>query len=264
VSFGTVAPTNPVRGHFWWDGTTLWMFDGAAWVDTSTGGGTPPSTTAPANPQPGQQWFNGSTLFVWDGNAWVPVSQTKTSVQATAPPAPNPGDMWWDGTQFRIWDGSAWRMVGPGATVGPVPTVTHVFQITNPTASVVPTTAPLGIWAPTSTPTIDSLAAWNSTTHQYLPKTAGVYFFTTRTPTTGTYSSHTLLKNDGGSWVLNSNIYITVASVASATAQNQWLGSSGMVVMNGSTDFVRLWAADSTGSLYAAGVLPFIDAYLLP
>jgi hypothetical protein len=39
VSFGTVAPPNPVRGHFWWDGTDLNMWDGAAWVSV-TGGGT--------------------------------------------------------------------------------------------------------------------------------------------------------------------------------------------------------------------------------
>lgn len=38
VSFGNVAPTNVVRGHFWWDGSVLWMFDGANWVDTA---GTP-------------------------------------------------------------------------------------------------------------------------------------------------------------------------------------------------------------------------------
>lgn len=38
VSFGSQAPPNPVRGHFWWDGTTLHMWDGAAWVDISAGG----------------------------------------------------------------------------------------------------------------------------------------------------------------------------------------------------------------------------------
>jgi hypothetical protein len=35
VSFGAVAPPNPVRGHMWWDGTTFWLFDGAAWVAIS-------------------------------------------------------------------------------------------------------------------------------------------------------------------------------------------------------------------------------------
>ena len=80
VSFGTQPPPNPVRGHFWWNGSTLYMFDGAAWVVAggASGSVTPPSGTPPANPVPGQQWFNGTTLYVWDGNAWVPVSQTQT------------------------------------------------------------------------------------------------------------------------------------------------------------------------------------------
>jgi hypothetical protein len=39
VSFGTVGPANPVRGHFWFDGTTMWLFDGAGWVSV---GGTSP------------------------------------------------------------------------------------------------------------------------------------------------------------------------------------------------------------------------------
>jgi hypothetical protein len=32
VSFSATAPPNPIRGNFWWDGKTLWMFDGAMWV----------------------------------------------------------------------------------------------------------------------------------------------------------------------------------------------------------------------------------------
>ena len=77
VSFGAPGqyPPNPVRGHFFWDGQTLWMFDGAAWVGTggAATSSTPPSANPPANPSPGTQWFNGTTLYVWDGNAWVPV-----------------------------------------------------------------------------------------------------------------------------------------------------------------------------------------------
>lgn len=32
VSFSTAAPANPTRGHFWFDGTVLWLFDGVIWV----------------------------------------------------------------------------------------------------------------------------------------------------------------------------------------------------------------------------------------
>lgn len=43
ISFGTAGnfPSNPVRGHFFWDGVSLWMFDGAAWV--AVGGSSVPS-----------------------------------------------------------------------------------------------------------------------------------------------------------------------------------------------------------------------------
>lgn len=36
VSFGTVEPANPIRGHLWWDGTYLWLFDGRNWVTDAT------------------------------------------------------------------------------------------------------------------------------------------------------------------------------------------------------------------------------------
>jgi hypothetical protein len=32
VTFSTTQPNNPIRGHFWWNGVSLFMFDGAAWV----------------------------------------------------------------------------------------------------------------------------------------------------------------------------------------------------------------------------------------
>jgi hypothetical protein len=45
VSFGQNPPPNPVRGHFWWDGTGLALFDGAAWVNTETATIVPPGST---------------------------------------------------------------------------------------------------------------------------------------------------------------------------------------------------------------------------
>lgn len=40
VTFSLTAPVNPVRGHFWWDGNILWLFDGAMWADTQGTGST--------------------------------------------------------------------------------------------------------------------------------------------------------------------------------------------------------------------------------
>ena len=33
IAFGTTAPPNPIRGHFWWNGKCLHLFDGAGWLD---------------------------------------------------------------------------------------------------------------------------------------------------------------------------------------------------------------------------------------
>jgi hypothetical protein len=49
VSFGASAPANPVRGHMWWDGTTFWLFDGAAWEPI---GGAAPGTGPSPGPGP--------------------------------------------------------------------------------------------------------------------------------------------------------------------------------------------------------------------
>jgi hypothetical protein len=272
VSFGAAFPPNPVRGHLFWDGKTFWLFDGAAWV---TVGGvqalptTPPSGTPPANPQPGQQWFNGTGLFIWDGNAWVPVAGTKTTISATAPPSPNPGDLWFDGTQMHIWDGSAWELVGPGATVGPVPTTTLVFQIIAADGIAISTNPDLPSVVPiASSPTIDTMTGWSGTTHKYTPTKPGNYLFFTSAAYGGsdTAAQNALLKNDNGSWLQNSQIYVTLADFAgpAGTASLSLMGS-GMVHMNGTTDFVRFWAG-ATGGVYeqASSSVPTIQGWLLP
>jgi hypothetical protein len=269
VSFGATAPPNPVRGHMWWNGTTFYLFDGAAWAPiggTGSGGGAATGSTPPANPFNGQQWFNGSTLFVWDGNAWVPVSTTKSSVQPTAPPSPNPGDLWFDGQVQRIWSGSAWVLVGPGATVGPVATTTKVFQLTMGGVSLAIGAGVFTIVPFTSTPQIDTQAGWNPTTHKYQPNLAGNYFFTTNfyNPTAGTWANY-LLFNDAGSFNVNSQAYVC-GEFSGATTNQAGVGfSSGIVHLNGSTDFVRLWAYASDGNFWQASTaIPTIVAWILP
>jgi hypothetical protein len=259
VSFGTTAPSNPVRGHFWWNGLTLFMFDGAAWVSTA-GGGTPPSSTAPANPVPGQQWFNGSTLFVWDGNAWVPVSQTKTFVQSTAPPAPNAGDMWWNGTVMRIWDGSAWELVGPGAFVGPVGTTTQTFAMQQTTALALPASNAWGIVNYSATPLIDTQTAWDSVQHKLTPKVAGMYGFNVRGSISGTDGAMAIVKNDPGTFTSLASSDIVVA----ASSGIGWNSVYGMSPMNGTSDYVRIWGRDTAGSLGAGGSNPVFSAVIFP
>lgn len=264
------APPNPIRGAFWWDGTTLRMFDGAAWVlvggtgGSSSGPVTPPSTTQPANPVPGQQWFNGTTLFVWDGNAWVPVSQTKTYIQATAPPSPNPGDLWFDGTQMRIWSGSAWQLVGPGATVGPVATTTIAFAMTATTnKTIAGTPANWGIVGFNDAPLTDTFSGWDPVTHKYQPNRAGIYLFSGRSATIGTGGGGiALLKNDPGTFAnaLGSDLIVGIAS----NATGGWATFNGVTQLNGSTDYVRMWAWAADSIYHNAGSNPVYIGTILP
>lgn len=53
ITFASTAPPNPVRGHLWWDGTTLRLFDGGAWVNIGPLT-TPTGVTDGSNAQPGQ------------------------------------------------------------------------------------------------------------------------------------------------------------------------------------------------------------------
>ena len=273
VSFGSTPPPNPVRGHFWWNGITLFMFDGAVWEPVggvSGGGQTPPSATAPANPVPGQQWFNGATLFVWDGNAWIPVSQTQTFIQATAPPAPNPGDLWWNGTQFHIWDGSVWELVGPGATVGPVPTTTRVFEFMQsgnlsiaPSSGSVFTTTPFA-----ATPLVDTMNGWDPTLKKYTPTKPGSYM-SLITGYCGSVASSTyaqaVLKNDPGSYTMG----VTPVEVVSIYDQvgivtGVILNSFGIAQLNGTTDYLRHWSYSTSGVVNQTFGSPTWSIYLLP
>lgn len=82
------------------------------------GAGTSVGVNPPSGPTAGQLWWDGMTLRVWDGSAWVPDAQTRSYVQVAAPTSPNPGDTWWNGTVQRIWNGTAWVTVGTTGAAG--------------------------------------------------------------------------------------------------------------------------------------------------
>jgi len=65
VSFSPpdIPPPFPVRGHFWWNGTILQMFDGAVWVDVSNGMGVTDGSQAAAG-QVGE-YFQSSTNYTF-------------------------------------------------------------------------------------------------------------------------------------------------------------------------------------------------------
>jgi hypothetical protein len=257
ISFGTTSPPNPVRGHMWWDGGILWLFDGAAWVDVGgagvgqSGGGASTGTSPPTHPNDGMLWFNGSVLQIWDGNAWVPVSSTKSYIQPTAPPAPNPGDTWYDGKQMRIWDGTTWQLVGPGATVGPVPTSTLSFSmVQSANLSIPPSTGTTFTETPfISTPTVDTMSGWNPTTRQYTPNKQGYYltFLTGWTSGAATAYSQAVLRNDQGSFNFTSSVQIVTIYDYVGQSVAGIFSASGVVWMNGTTDYLRHWSYAGSG-----------------
>lgn len=227
VSFSASPPVNPIRGNFWWDGTMLHLFDGAAWVNIG--------------PSPG-----GSGTVV-----------------STSPPAnPSTGTTWWNGTIFQVWDGTTWKLVGP-PTTATVGTTALEFAIMQPAAATVGvdsvhwTAVPL-----TATPNVDLQTAWNPATLRYTPKVAGYYQFQGRSMNGSAASAGlAIVKNDPGTYTsLSTDITVTVAS-ANAAATMSVVGIS---QMNGSSDYVRLWAYNANGSLPGAGSNNVFAAFLLP
>lgn len=273
VTFAVNPPANPVRGHFWWDAATLRLWDGAVWVPVGgTGGaGAVVSGTQPTSPTLGQLWWSGTALFVWDGTKWTIVSSGGGGgsaqgagtiiISATAPTSPLPGSQWWNGHVLQIWDGSMWQVIGPSA--GPVDTTTEVFRITQPTDLILTANA-WDILPLSSTPLIDTMNGWNGTTFQFMPKTAGVYIFTARSFTTAAGEvGVALLRNDPGSFSsLNTNDVVAMLAVTSPVG-NQWLNLVGISHMNGTSDFVRLFAFSAGGGFANLGNNPVLGAWLM-
>lgn len=267
VSFGQSSPPNPTRGHFWFDGITLWLFDGAVWVgatmsNTGGGNGSTPPVTVPSGPQPpfaptvGALWFNGSTLFVWDGVQWSPVSQGKTFMQATQPPSPAAGDYWFDGTQLHIFSGTAWVIIGPTAAPAPGPGGTGltdiVFQMQQTTGLAM---SPATGWAvvPYSSPPLeDSQGGWNGVTKRFTPTVPGVYYVSARV-NAGVGCGVAVAKNDDGNFTGARTVDIVPAFASIGAAG--WVVANGMVDMNGSSDFIRVWS-NHGGTLPNAGANP--------
>ena len=270
VSFSQTAPPNPTRGHFWWNGTTLAMWDGAVWVTIGGAGGgggvVPIGPNPPPNPFPGQLWFDGTRMWIWDGTAWIQQTVTHTFIQATAPPAPAPGDTWWDGTQFRIWDGSKWEAVGPGATVGPVPTTTLTFAIAAPIDITGGAAGAWGVVNFTTTPQVDTTSGWDATTKRFTPKKSGQYFFDIRGFAPGGASSEgiALAKNDSGTFGnLQTDIVVAISTIYGGGSSGL-LTTTGMTLMNGTTDFVRFFSVSADGSFSGVGANPVFAAWIMP
>lgn len=239
VSFGTSAPPHPIRGHFWWNGTELQMFDGAGWIVV------------------------GGAAF--DGGGGGASGAGTVIINTQAPGNPAVGSQWWNGSQLQTWDGTAWRVIGPGQAAGPVPTTTQTFSLTQAAMITLPA-ATWGVTPLTATPGIDVQLAWDPVTHRLTPTKAGVYLFIIRgwvTASGGGWAGILLPKNDTGAYT--GNEHIIASSQFGGGPSSDVLSAMGLSVMNGSTDFVRLFSySTSGGPVFSSQSYPAIEAWLLP
>ena len=241
ISFGNVAPINPVRGHLWWTGTVLALWDGAAWVNTANGG-----------------------IIVPPQNGSIPPGTGGVIISSTAPGNPVAGMQWWDGSVLRVFDGVQWNIVGPGGAAGPVPTTTRVFFLSQSTTVTIPVNT-FAIVPFTSTPFLDSTLGWNATTHMFKPTRAGTYCFLIfaylQAPGSGADVIE-LAMNDQGTLNISTQV-VAAQEVASGAGVSGTISAMGIALMNGTTDFVRFWAYSGDGNFYGTG-LPTMQAWLLP
>lgn len=231
VSFSATPPANPIRGNFWWDGTMLHLFDGAAWVNIGpgasgspgSGGGAFVGTSPPSNPAQGALWWNGFIMQVWNGTAWVQVSGSTSQV-------------------FRIGNPANLSIATTGWTIVPF----------------------------TAVPSIDTESAWKAGTNQFMPTIPGYYLFIVRqlgqTGSGGGAFGATLLKNDNGSFTNDTTqTVVTIADISLTGTHSGWFTSAGVAQMNGTTDFVRLFAySTGVGIFYGTGSWPVIEGYRMP
>lgn len=237
VSFGQVGnfPPNPTRGHLFFDGKTMWLFDGAEWVGigaagtTGGSGGTTPGTVPPS-----------------------------VTISATAPGNPVPGMQWWDGSTLRMWDGTQWKVIGPGAALGPVPTTTVVFSVVQSGFFTAPTA--WDVLTITATPQIDTELGWDPATKKYRPTKAGVYMFQCLA-WEGAGGGIALIKNDSGSFTNDQNHPALGIDTSTATG---YLQISATAVMNGTTDSVRLFGISTGAQLWGNPSPPLLSATILP
>jgi hypothetical protein len=252
-----------------------WVWDGSNWVcDPDCGNGGSGSVPAPCPPF-GPPVFSGPA----GQPPWYPGANGGVSFGATFPPNPVRGHLFWDGSTFWLFDGAGWVVISGtgggtngGTTPGPsVSTTTKVFQLTT-----VPTVA-IGasdVWSIipfTSTPQVDTASGWDPVSHKYTPKKSGYFNFFVNGMCFGpgqNVVAFALLFNDNGSWQLNSQNYVCMGDTynfTGAPAQAAFLTSSGIVHMNGTTDFVRLWAFTSDGNWnQISTTMPTMVGFILP
>lgn len=255
------------------------------------------SQTAPTVNQSTTAWFKPAaqsfasegTLFLWDPslNMYVPATPElfhggssggggdggggtdMVIISGTQPTSPAIGQEWWNGTILQLWDGVNWKTVGPAVNqVGtPIQATSLVFSLQQPTNLTVATSA--YVTTPfTSTPNVNTQGGWDSVTYKWTPNKPGVYevfLLSNYSLSSSSVYSQLVVKNDSGtitggapSDIVSTNL-INVAATSGGSLQ-----SSGIVTMNGTTDFLRHWSYITTSPLLAMGTVPVWKIFALP
>jgi hypothetical protein len=184
---------------------------------------------------------------MWDGVEWETIGPTPPSAGGGVPEAPIDGQIY--ARQNGAWVVASTSMI--------------TFSLTQPVALTIPAST----WAQTpysSTPGIDTQVAWDAATYRLIPKKAGVYLFEIRENSSvgaGGSVAINLIKNDAGSHV--GGVVIAAALINTVGALGASIAASGVSQMNGTTDFVRVWAYTSSGTISGAGSNPIFTATLL-
>jgi hypothetical protein len=186
---------------------------------------------------------------MWDGVAWQKIGPVPP-VASGLPEAPIDGNVYGR-------ENASWVKIGSGITQ-------EVFALAQPNALTVGST-----WTPvpyTGTPSIDTMSAWNPANYRYTPTRAGTYLFVARGYASGSgfEAGTAIVKNDAGSFAnIQTDIVVGVVT-ESATG---WMYITGPSVMNGTTDFVRVFGtttAAGPNNWYQTGVSPAFAAWILP
>lgn len=190
---------------------------------------------------------------------WFPGANGGVTFSPTAPPNAMPGHFWWDGTTLHMFDGAQWVVVGGGATTINTFALHQSSDLTIPvnTWSIVP-------WL--GSPTIDTQGAWSTVNRALTPTKAGIYNFMARvneSAVTAGALGVVILKNDPG--IYTSAVPVVAGMViGSATQVSGLIAADGMVQMNGTSDYVRVWAFSTSGTLLYPGPVAGLEAFLMP
>lgn len=219
-------------------------------------GGVSFSATPPVNPIRGNFWWDGVMLHLFDGAAWVNIGPgggtSGGAVVGTSPPQnPAQGALWWNGSVLQVWDGAKWVS---DSTI-------QEFALTQPGALAVGVDQTHWTAVPhTAAPIVDLQNAWNPSTLRYMPNIAGYYQFQGRSFNGGQTAGLAVVKNDPGTFgAASGDLIVAINSAVGAGA----LTAVGISQMNGTTDYVRLWAYNAGGSLPASGANVVLGAYKL-